>query len=521
MKTESKKTSLFTTCSSRLRFLKNLLPTANRRLSTALFFLCVSAAGAQTVTLEDSIRSAWENSPLLSAQKTQVQLANDDTWRRYLPQEPVLQYNNYYSNTYYSYGLAITYPLPFKSMALGRVDHAVAQQQRWELTAKKEDLAQMVAQAYMNCATAQAMIVFQSKNVQDLETITEAIRLQYIHGQANQTEKITAELTLTQAERDLRTAQDQLKTAVQLYDKLLNITTDKVPDFDLPEDVPPSVIKELGAYDNRNNSQLRDQASVNVAEANRSASWWNEVPDVTFTITPDWYTDVLASPTGYTTDWNFGISLTLPIFFPFEEAADAQRNESSNVIAKEQARLQLLQDNSAHDDAIRDYSRSKARFKQLQTRDLLLAKTMLDSALEAYKRGNLQFAVLMLARQTYASLKTEDIQIRSEIVNAHLLCLGDAPTQEELDKQMAVTGSSGPASQEGSIPTSSAPSTVMTAPMTTEKATPTPVARHRLGAKDIPLKTPVSQPVTTPTPAPETGSMPQTDAGSQPDVKQW
>jgi hypothetical protein len=40
----------------------------------------------------------------------------------------------------------------------------------------------------------------------------------------------------------------------------------------------------------------------------------------------------------------------------------------------------------------------------------------------------------MLARQTYASLKTEDIQIRAEIVNAHLAGLKNIEEADEKPK---------------------------------------------------------------------------------------
>jgi hypothetical protein len=68
---------------------------------------------------------------------------------------------------------------------------------------------------------------------------------------------------------------------------------------------------------------------------------------------------------------------------------------------------------------------------------------MRQAAVEAYRRGQLHFADLMLARQTYASLKTEDIQIRQEIVNAHLAGLRELGNPDE--RPMPNTPSPGPA----------------------------------------------------------------------------
>lgn len=386
---------------------------------------------AQTLTLEQAIRSNWENSSQLKAQKALAGIYSDDTWRRFIPEEPQLSYTASDNNAEQSWGLSIAYPIPFKSLAYTQLDSAIAQQQRWELTAQKYDLAVTIAQVYMNCATDQAMIVFQTQNVQDLETITDAIRLQYIHGHSNQTQKISAELQLTQAQRDLRTSRDQMKTAEELFVKLMKISPGQVTSFELPEDVPPTIIKELG---NRTSGQLRDKASVEVGEANRATGFWSQVPDLNLSVGQNQWINLPASPSGLQYDYTFGVAITIPIMFPFHEVAEASRAENQGIVSREMARLQLLQDDSAQEAGALDYRRSKARFEQLHSRDLILAETMKESAVEAYKRGTLQFSDLMLARQTYASLKTEDIQIRAEIVNSHLAGLMEIENSEENPK---------------------------------------------------------------------------------------
>lgn len=388
--------------------------------------------GAQTLTLEQAIRSTWENSSQLKAQKSLGVIYSDDTWRRFLPEEPQLSYTWADNNAEESWDLSLTYPIPFKSLAYTQLDSAVAQQQRWEFTAQKYDLAVAIAQAYMNCATDQAMIVFQTQNVQDLETITDAIRIQYTHGHSNQTQKISAELQLTQAQRDLKTAQDQMKTAVELYARLMKVPPGQVTGFELPDDVPSSIIKELG---DRTSGQLRDKASVDVDEANRAMGFWSQIPDLNLSVGQNQWLNLPASPSGLQYDYTFSVAITVPILFPFHEVAEAGRAENQGIVSREMARLQLLQDNSAQEAGALDYTRSKARFQQLHSRDLVLAETMKESAVESYKRGTLQFSDLMLARQTYASLKTEDIQIRAEIVNAHLTGLRDIVESSEEDSQ--------------------------------------------------------------------------------------
>ena len=291
-------------------------------------------ARAQTLTLEQAIRTTWENSSQLQAQKNLAGIFSDDTWRRFVPEEPSFSYTDDYSQTFYTLGLSLTYPFPLKSIFMNQLDCANAEQQRFELTAQKYDLAVAIAQAYMTGATAQAMIEFQKQNVQDLETITEAIRLQYVHGQSNQTQKISAELQLTQAQRDLKTAQDQLTTAVELYARLMKIPSGQVTGFELPEDVSPDIIRELGG---KTSGQLRDRANVDVGEATRATGFWNQFPDPTFSFTKDYYdpNNAIApyndSPTQQPNDYNLTVSFTLPILFPFREVAEAQRSENESA----------------------------------------------------------------------------------------------------------------------------------------------------------------------------------------------
>ncbi len=378
-----------------------------------------SMASSQTLTLEQAIHAVWDNSIQLKVQKSLAGIYSDDTWRRWIPQEPTLSWTDNYSDTYWTWGLSLTYPFPVKSAFMSQLDSAMAESQRWEYTAQKYDLAVSITQAYMAGATAQAMMYFEKQNVQDLETITDAIRNQYVHGQSNQVNKISAELQLTAAQRDLKTAEDQLENAVELYSRLMGIPKDQVTGFVLPEDLPSSIIDELG---HKTSAQLRDRYNEDVGEATRATGFWNQFPDPTFSVSKDYYPapNYPDSPTGLPNDYNFAISFTIPILFPFREMAEAQRSENQGTDAREMSRFNVVQDNLAQEAGAQDYLRSKSRFNQLHSRDLLLAQTMMEAALEAYKRGQFEFTALMLAHQTYAAVKTEDIQIRAEIVNARL-----------------------------------------------------------------------------------------------------
>ncbi|HXL74047.1 MAG TPA: hypothetical protein VN963_10540, partial [bacterium] len=84
-----------------------------KKLFFGLSLIFVSLAGgvnAQTVTLEQAIRDTWANSSQLNAQKALAGIYSDDTWRRFIPMEPTISWEDNYSDTYWSWALSLTYP---------------------------------------------------------------------------------------------------------------------------------------------------------------------------------------------------------------------------------------------------------------------------------------------------------------------------------------------------------------------------------------------------------------------------
>ncbi len=312
---------------------------------------------------------------------------------------------------------------------------------------------------------------------------------------------------MTAAQRDLKTAEDQLDTAVEVYARLMGIPPSQVTGFELPEDLSPSIVQELG---NKTSAQLRDRAAVDVGEANRATGFWNQVPDPTFGISKDFYSILAASPTGASTDYNYFISITIPILFPLHEMAEAQRSENQGVVSREMSRFNLVQDNSAQEAGVKDYRRSKARYLQLHSRDLILAETMMEAAVAAYKRGQFEFTALMLAHQTYAAAKEEDIQIRAEIVNARLTGLVG-------DEEPVWGGKTDYSSNLPNIDTylsSASYGTSKSALPAPVEETPTAVATppHFLGTNNPPVAPPPLEPTAAPTPA-EVGAADTPSAG--------
>ena len=396
-----------------------------------LCIFCVTAVEAATespVTLEGVLRNVWEHSPQLEGQEVQASLASGDRWRRFVFNEPQFLYSNSDDNTARTYGLSLTTSFPGKGFAFARLDAAKSRGQHAELLAKKYDLTKTVTQAYLDCAVAQETFDLQKQTSADLETVFQTLKALYETGHSTQAEKIGSELLARQAKLDLTTAGDKqevlckkldliIPTAVSSQKYLFEFSGKKAR---LPDDLDPGIISELGPM---TADQNRAVSAVDLSVATAFTSGWSQLPDLTFNFNRNHYTYLPGSPSGKEWTTTYGVSVTLPILFPFHETVEAKRTRSQALIDQNSAEIQKVSALSDRADGAKEYQRSMERLQELRSKDLALAEALVESTYSAYRAGKLGYAELVLSRKTLTEIRTQDIQLRSSIVNSHLKCL--------------------------------------------------------------------------------------------------
>ena len=406
----------------------------DRALLIAAAFAVLSVqpkAALATTTIEEVIHQAWLFSPQLSAQEVQTSLSSGDRWRRYVPNEPQLQYANSDDHSSESFGVQLSTSFPGKAFALKRLDAAKYQSQSLESSAKKYELAKIVAQAYLDCASSSALVLLQTETSSDLETVYRTLRSLYETGHATQAEKIGAELLSRQAQQDFLAAKDKEEVQCAKFASLLklnNIELD-IAKLELPEDVSASLISEIGPS---TSDQARAQAAAAVASATGSTAWWSQAPDLTFGIARNHYPYLPASPSGKIWTNNYSVSITLPLLFPLREQVEVRRSRSQATIDLNVAEAARLLADSDQSDAAREYKRSRARLDELRRRDLALGEALVESTYSAYRSGKLGYAELVLSRKILNDLRTQDILLRLSIVSAHLRCLTECDRVNKL-----------------------------------------------------------------------------------------
>lgn len=391
---------------------------------TALLFNAGTARAGEALKLEEAVRQAWTNSGQISGQRELMEVARGDRWRRFLPHEPTLQYSKTDDGTAETFGLSLVTSFPGRSLAMVGLDGAKARAQEAELRARRFDLSKLLVAAYTDCAAAQATLRLQETTSADLETIFRSLKALYESGRATQAEKIGAELQSRQASLDLRNATDKANTTCQKLKRLLPNAGDEFK-TELPEDLDTKFVAELGP---QTSDQARAEAAQAVAERSVSTAYWSQLPDFTLNYSRNHYLYLPGSPSGKPWADSIGVSVTLPIFFAFDEAQEAKRARGQARVDKETAQLQKISADTDLADAANEYRRSRARLQELKTKDLALGEALMESTYSAYRIGKLGFSELVLARKTLTDLRAQEIQLRVAIIGAHLRCLDQCGT---------------------------------------------------------------------------------------------
>lgn len=396
-----------------------------------LLALLLAAPSARALTLTDAVRRAWASSPSLGAQIDAQQglarLADGDRWRRFLPNEPQLNWASNDDRTSSVVGVSETFAFPGKSLALTRLDAAKSAAAWAEWRSRRHDAAKAAAGAYLDCAAGAASVGLLKSSLADLESLDQTLKVRYQNGLSALAETISTELQIKQQRADLSAAEDRAALACRRLGALIG---SPAAADELPDDVEPALLVELGDL---TADESRARSAGALADAARGTAAWAQLPDVTVSAARNHYLFQPGSPNGSAYTWSYGLSVAVPVFAPVSEAAEAaraRRQAESDRAAAELARVAATADRL---DAARDFRRTRSRLKELRESDLLTAQTLVESAYTAYKTGKLGFAELVLARKTMLDLRTQDIQLRGQLVADRLRCLTRCESLEETD----------------------------------------------------------------------------------------
>lgn len=368
-----------------------------------------------TLNLNQAINQIWGEAPQLKAIDEQRKIAEKDLWRRFLPNEPSLSYEQDDSDRSRSTGVSLTMGFPGKAFALSKLDHVQLQNLRRDAEVEKITLAHLVTQAYLACASAQKGLLIRQNSLKEVEK--HLANLSSRRG-APRIEKLSFELEVRQSRHDLATAQDQLSINCQ---KLATLLDEKAPlgDLEMPEDLPTEVIKALGS---QTVEEKRLTSSLDLAEVSSQTALWSQMPDFTLSYSEKQFVD--NAEDGSRPKYGvLGVSVSLPIFFPFHESIEAQRIRAANLLEKSRAAIEKLHIKTQKEQAAHDYLRLRNQLQEIRKKDLPLAKAIIESSESAYRSGQIGYAEMVLSRKSMIDLKLREIDLQAAIVEARFSCL--------------------------------------------------------------------------------------------------
>lgn len=398
---------------------------------STLFFAFFWALTGHCSPLENLIQTAWNKDSFLKAQDSKIEAAKLNRFAQFLPNNPTLTYMNQDNSSWRTYGVSLNVGIPGRAFALHKVDNEVLNSEKSELFAKRIELASFITDRYISCASTKELLSILNRAVKELAILKDAITARYEMGQSTQAERIGIELQYRQANIEYQTFKDQGKVACE---KLEEVIADKnlgesIPDEPgIPEDFSEELLSKLG---NKSMDVIRADNESRVAKSEADVAFWRAAPEFTFTYYRNYYNRVVASPI-IPVQWTntFLVSLNIPILFPFYERAEIMKAKAENEIIAQRAYMKKLESERLVGDAALSFQRSKKILKKLKEHDLPMAETMVDSTLAAYKQGKLGFSELILAKRTWLDLKKEEVNLKVNMMNSRLVCLGSCERKE-------------------------------------------------------------------------------------------
>lgn len=366
------------------------------------------------VTLLDAIQQMTGEAPQLRALETQTELAEKDRWRRFLPNAPMFSYEKDESDSSQTYGVSMAFGFPGKAFAYAELDKALVKKQKFEQAAKRHELISLVTKSYIDCAAAQETIRIRERSLADLEAFLQSLKAR--RG-VTQTEKLSFEIETRQARQELINARDEKDVNCKKLDTYLG-EKGATPALTLPEDLDQATLSSLTPM---TADESRAEATIGVADATYSTAGWSQMPEFALGISRK----QMMAPEIDARAWSnvYSISMTIPIFYPFQESVEIQRTRSQATLDKSEAVTQKIQLDSDREEAAKTFVRSRNHLREIRARDLSLGQALLESSISAYRGGQIGYAEMVLARKTLIDLRIKDVELRSSILEARLQCL--------------------------------------------------------------------------------------------------
>jgi outer membrane protein TolC len=397
------------------------------RLTLLLTIIVAALALASPVFAETGLNAselvelALEANPQIQSMRAQWEVAQHQILQNYAPADPIFSFNNVDAShgllnhaSAHSHSLTENFQFPGKAELQADQAKKTANIARFAYEAAIRDLRAGVETAYYQVLLDQALIDVNGENIENLNQVLKVTQIAYSTGQASQTDFITAEVNLAQAQLQQRQyrvnkANDETSLNLLLYrdpDNPLNL--DRTMQIDRLE------LRLQTAVDMASRAR-QEILQAALAERNQNTALelarFEYIPDYQVGYSYDQFLQAGAQPLNNVTHGNtLSFGFNVPVFFWIHQSEDVKAAH----YALEAARSNLKSVRSQTASAVTQIYRS-AQFAyesaQLYKESLIpLANQDFQVALTAYQSRKIDFLTLSVALQASYSTRAAYLQ---------------------------------------------------------------------------------------------------------------
>jgi outer membrane protein, heavy metal efflux system len=386
-------------------------------LTTAAIVPSCAEAG---LNASDLVEMAIESNPQIRATHAQWLAAQHQILQNYAPADPTFTYSNVDSSKDFnaaSHAHAVSESFQFPGEALLQADQSRRTAEIAHLTyeAAVRDLRAAVETAYYQVLLDEGLIAVNAENIANLKQVVNVTQVQYMGGQAQQSDLIGAELALEQAQLQQRQYQTNRLNDRAGLNQLLYRKPAAPLELEQKIELKPMVIGLDKAVDAATHARQEILQAALAEKSSTTAVTLAEMeylPNYTLGYEFDYFLEPGAQPNGpnsvaITQAHTWSIGFNVPIFFwihqredvfSAQHSLDAARYSMKSVLSQTETTVTQL-----YQSAQFAYESAQVYSGQL----IPLANQEFKVALVAYQSGKVDFLTLSSALQSdYASRLT-------------------------------------------------------------------------------------------------------------------
>jgi outer membrane protein, heavy metal efflux system len=370
----------------------------------------------QPLTVEDLVEVAIEVNPQVRATWEQWNAARHQILQNYAPADPIFTWGLLESSQHFNAGThshAITDNFQFPGEALLQADEAkrTAEIARLTYEAAVRDLRAGVSAAYYQVLLDEGLIAVNAENITNLKQVVHVTQVQYMGGQAAQSDLIGAELALEQAQLQQRQYQtNRLNDRVGLNQLLYRRPASPL-NLDRKIELRRLEIRLDKAVDTARHAR-QEIIEAALAEKNQSTALTLAKMEYLPNYQLGGEYDLLLQPgnrpeTNVHQGWSFTVGFNMPIFFWIHQREDVFSAQHSLQAARYSMNLVLSQTEATVTQLYQSAQFAYESAQEYSGALIPLSDKNFRVSLIAYQTGKVDFLTLSSALQSaYAARLT-------------------------------------------------------------------------------------------------------------------